>query len=95
MHRANGGKRELALLLVHEAGVAPARAVAVAVLLELGPELDEHGGADDDGADDDGVRDHGAVDHRHLGHEPRLDELDDNGQGICAVSYTHLTLPTN
>ena len=57
--------------------------VAVAVLLELGPELDEHGGADDDGADDDGVRDHGAVDHRHLGQEePRLDELDDHGQVI-------------
>jgi hypothetical protein len=55
----------------------------VAVLLELGPELDEHGGADDDGADDDGVRDHGAVDHRHLGQEePRLDELDDHGHRL-------------
>ena len=57
--------------------------MAVAVLLELGPELDEHGGAEDDGAEDDGVRDHGAVDHRHLGQEePRLDELDDHGQVI-------------
>ena len=55
----------------------------MAVLLELGPELDEHGGAEDDGAEDDGVRDHGAVDHRHLGQEePRLDELDDHGQVI-------------
>jgi len=44
----------------------------------------QHEGDEDDGAEDDGVRDDGAVDHRHLGHEPRLDELDDNGQGICA-----------
>jgi len=65
MHRAKGGKRELALLLVHGAGVpAPARAVAVAVLLELGPELDEHGGDEDDGAEDDGVRDNGAREPR-------------------------------
>ena len=55
----------------------------MAVLLELGPELDEHGGAEDDGAEDHAAREDGAVDHRHLGQEePRLDELDDHGQVI-------------
>ena len=36
----------------------------MAVLLELGPELDEHGGDEDDGAEDDGVRDNGAREPR-------------------------------